>query len=367
MIEHSHVMRIKSLKGSGIIAIAGRHNLREFQSESGSESHINPLKTSLNVILRGAGTAAEIAAEAHRLMEQAKVLPLRTAKKDQWKPVVGLELLFSLPPDSGIAERDYFEISVAWAEKFFEIPILSAVIHFDEAAPHCHLLMLPLFNGRMTGSKLIGDRTRLLAMQADYYAKVGQPYGLAKQKPAKRYSATARRNATEKIASALRRNQNSLNDPAVRDALRDCLAESMPVTLLELLGLELPEPVTPKPKTFAGIMIQNKPEHKVKKYPIGYSETTKNTSANVPENSNILSCVGYSVSPPISAPEIQPEITSTPDDHADDFQRIRDEEIPANFWHDGECRQPVKKTRATSPAIEQTRAQLASLPNRWSA
>ena len=246
--EHTQLLRIKKLTGSGIIAIAARHNLREIQAERGADSHIDPRKSLLNVVLRGAGRAAAVAAEAVRLMEQAKAKPLR---KDA---VYGLEILVSLPPASGIAERDFFTDAVAWSEKFFEIPILSAVIHNDEAAPHCHIVMLPLFDGRMIGSKLVGNRERLTAMQADFHAKVGQGYGLKRGEPAKRYSRAARATAIESVITAWRRTKNSIDDPALRDAIRDDMAEVMPVHLMELFGLDMPEVRTPKPKTFAGIM-----------------------------------------------------------------------------------------------------------------
>ena len=248
-MEHTQVLRIKKLKGGGIIATAARHNLREDQAERGADSHINPRKSSLNVVLRGAGRAADVAAEAVNLMELAQL-----KKPLQKNGVHGLEIIFSLPPDSGIAEVDYFSEAVAWAELFFEIPILIAVIHNDEAAPHCHVVMLPLFDGRMIGSKLVGNRTRLTEMQADFHAKVGQGYGLKRGEPAKRYSRAARATAIESVITAWRRTKNSIDDPALRDALRDDMAEVMPVHLMELFGLDMPEVRTPKPKTFAGIM-----------------------------------------------------------------------------------------------------------------
>lgn len=51
--EHTQLLRIKKLKGGGIIATAARHNLRETQAVRGADSHIDPRKTSLNVVLRG--------------------------------------------------------------------------------------------------------------------------------------------------------------------------------------------------------------------------------------------------------------------------------------------------------------------------
>lgn len=346
-MEHTQVLRIKKLKGSGIIAIAARHNLREIQAEIGADSHIDPSKSSLNVVLRGAGRAADVAAEAVRLMEQAQLKrPL------QKNGVHGLEILFSLPPLSGIVEVDYFSDAVAWAELFFEIPILSAVIHNDEAAPHCHVIMLPLFDGRMIGSALVGNRTRLLSMQADFYAKVGQGYGLKRGEPTKRYSGVARVSAADRVVAALRRTKNSLDDPAIRDALRDAIAETMPVHLMELLGLDMPEVRTPKPKTFTSIMIQNKPERRNKK-PIGNGKGKKPigfaTVISTPKDQT-LSCVGFQF----------PQLPIPPDKAPLQDEYCRESEIgqAANYWDEdrGEFIRPPTKTKPKSAEVDRVRA-----------
>lgn len=341
-MEHTQLLRIKKLKGGGIIAIAARHNLREIQAEIGADTHIDPSKSCLNVVLRGAGSAADVAAEAVRLMEQAKAKPLR---KDA---VRGLEIIFSLPPASGIAEIDFFTASVAWAETFFEIPILSAVIHNDEAAPHLHVILLPLFGGRMLGSALIGNRGRLLAMQADFHAQVGQAYGLKRGTPAKRYSGAARALAADRIVTALRKTKNNLDDPAIRDALREAIAETMPVRLMELLKLDMPEVRTPKPKTFASIMTkQFKPEKPIgfqSKKPIGIDAIV-----SAPKEQS-LSCVGFADStlpvPPDNAP-LQ-----------DEFVRESDTDQAANNWDEtlGEFTRPPTNTTQQSAEIERVRA-----------
>lgn len=249
-MAHVQLLRAKKLTGGGIIAAAARHNLREIQAEKGADSHIDPRRTSQNDILRGAALAGDVAAEATARMEAAKVEQYRKLRKDA---VRGLEIIFSLPPSSGIAERDFFTDAVAWAEGFYELPILSAVIHNDEAAPHCHVIMLPLFNGRMVGSKMMGNRNRLLAMQVDFFEKVGQGYGLARQTPAKHYSGAARMKAAEVVVNDLRKNPKRLDDPAIRDAVRDAIAEN-PMPVMGALGFEMPQAKATKPKTFARIM-----------------------------------------------------------------------------------------------------------------
>jgi len=358
---HVQFLKIKKLTGSNIIAIASRHNLREIQAELGADSHINPLRTSLNVVLRGACAAVDVAADALKLMQDADVLPLRK------NAVVALEIVVSLPPDSGIDERGFFTKSVGWAAQGFETPILSAIIHNDEAAPHCHIIMLPLFDGRMIGHRLMGNRQRLQAMQADFHAKVGQAYGLAKPTPVKRHSASARLNAADRVVRSLQKNPKKLDDPAIRDALRDYLAETMPVNLLALLNLELPEPAAPKKQTFAGIMTKNKPERKIKNTIAnsGSKNTIAFTPEIMPEKVQTLSCVAFPISPPI----IQPAKPSIPDDPDDNYQRIRDTEQTVGYWNElGDfVPQSVTRLRMAGNAITQTRAQIISLQERRSA
>lgn len=347
-MEHAQLLRIKKLKGSGIINIAAGHNLRERQTEIGADTHIDPSKSCLNVVLLGAGRAADVAAEAVRLMEQSEINPLR---KDA---VRGLEIVFSLPRDSGIAEIDFFTASVAWAETFFEIPILSAVNHNDQATPHCHVILLPLFDGRMIGSGLVGSKARLIAMQADFHAKVGQGYGLKRGTPATRYSGAARASAADRIVTALRKTKNSLDDPAIRDALRDAIGETMPVHLMALLKLDMPEVRTPKPKTFAGIMTQNKPERKLRK-PIGNGESVKPIGFDAivsATKERSLSCVGFGVSPLPVPPDVPPDNAHLQDEYT---RELDSEQL--GYWDGerGEFIKPATRTKTRSAELDRVR------------
>ena len=350
--HHIQLLRVKKLTGNGIIAIAARHNLREIQGERGADSHIDPRKSSLNIVLRGAEHSAGVAAEAATLMELAKA-------KRRKNEVLGLEVIFSLPPSSGISELEFFTDAVAWAEGFFEIPILSAAIHHDEAAPHCHIILLPLFDGRMIGNALVGNRARLVAMQADFHDKVGQRYGLKRGEPAKRYSRAARVTAADRMVRALQNARNKLDDPAIRDALRDAIAETMPVNLLALLGLDMPEVKTPKPKTFAGIMTKKfKPE---KHYSVSRRENTIVFAAEISAQKEQTLC---SVVFPKSAPSVQLEEAPL----QDEFIREHETDQAANCWNEerGEFNRKPDRTKPKSAEVERVRQLIhgSGLPGR---
>lgn len=157
-------LRIKKLKGGGIITLAARHNRRVIQEEMGAAGPINPTRSHLNETLKGPSTAADVGQLAKDLMKAAGVGKLR---KDA---VMGLEIVLSLPPGHAIDDRAYFTACADWAASVFGGPqnVLSVDIHRDEAQPHCHILLLPLVDGRMDGSNLIGGKQKLAAMQQDF-------------------------------------------------------------------------------------------------------------------------------------------------------------------------------------------------------
>jgi len=206
-MTHVQFLRIKKLTGKAIIEVAARHNHREILAEMGvtKDSHIDPTRTGLNHVLHGCNTAAGVAREAQTLMSEAGIKAMR---KDA---VRALEIIFSLSPHSPIDHNRFFGDAFQWSGQYFKAPVISAIVHNDEAAPHCHVLLLPLVGGRMIGSDLMGGRARLQAMQADFHVQVGQRHGLARQTAQKRHSATIRRQAIDSAFDVLKVN-SGLND-----------------------------------------------------------------------------------------------------------------------------------------------------------
>ena len=95
--------------------------------------------------------------------------------------VMGIECVFSLPPDHSLDEVAYFTDCTAWAGSYFAgAEILSADIHRDEAAPHRHALILPLVDGRMVGSDLFGGKPKLAFMTKHFHENVASRYGLGR-------------------------------------------------------------------------------------------------------------------------------------------------------------------------------------------
>lgn len=323
-------LRLKKLVGRDIVRVAAKHNLRELQSELGAGSHIDHTRIGLNQILVGADNAAGVAADAERLMQEAGVGNLRR------DAVRGVEIIVSLPASSAIDRETFFSDSLAWVRGFFSVPVLSAVVHLDEAAPHCHVLLLPLVNGRMAGSDLVGNKTRLQAMQTGFFEEVGRRYGLTRPKAQRRLNQATRDKAASMIVTAIQGSPELLDKRDVESALLEVLRRD-PAPLL--MALKLTMPLSEKPvKTFAGIMTKPCSPEK----PIGFRGNAKpiGFALATPVNHQTLSCVGFA---PKSSPSPEPE--SCPDDV---FTRSRDD-LPAEYWDSerGEYRLPAVPSRQT--------------------
>jgi hypothetical protein len=308
-------LNIKTMRGvtsnASVIRVAAMHNLREIVAEFGAraDSHINPARIALNYQLRGPGTAAGVADLAQALLDNAGVQKLRR------DACMALELVFSLPQGSAVDHREYFAAAVAWADGFFNVPILSAAVHLDEPAKHCHVLLLPLVAGRMQGGALAGGPAKIRMMLADFQQQVGQRFGLAHQPRAKRLSKSNRDAAGRMVLDMLKAHPERLNVPAVRDALVAALGQHHE-TLLPLLDLALPAPAKAKGKSFAAIMTAPcKPERPAGKRTSIHVAEPKSidvgpaTATNaVQESSNVYLCVH--VAPP--APAFPPTTSTQP-------------------------------------------------------
>lgn len=234
MANHTHVMRIKTLAGKDIVLIAAKHNLRELATELGADSHIDVTRIKNNIVLSGRNTAAGVAGyEAELLASTEFIRPMRK------NTVRAIEIIFSLPADSIINHRDYFTASTAWASAYYELTVLSSVIHEDEAEPHCHVLLLPAKDGKMQGSKLVGGRQDLAKAHDDFFKRVAEPFGLVRPKREKRLGSIERKKLAECIIKALQSGHSALNQPVVKDALFD-LIQTSPQVLAICLGIESP-------------------------------------------------------------------------------------------------------------------------------
>ena len=241
MMAASHIFRLAKLNGLGKIRDAARHNRRMIQRELGANPNIDPSKMHLNYCLAGAESPEAVLAEAKRLLEEAGIEKLRK------NGVAAVEAVFSLPISSEIDTEEFFRDCLEWSRLHFGCPILSFDVHLDESFPHAHALILPLKNGRMNGSDLVGGKHDLLKHQSEFHRLVGSRHGL--QKPLQRLAGKAKQEIEKKVLDAL------CNDPIIQSSIwgytRDCI-RSDPAPFASLLGIRLSRPK--QVKSFVQIM-----------------------------------------------------------------------------------------------------------------
>lgn len=184
MAESIAFFDLKSIGLSGVygrkpctLLQAARHNLREIQAELGSVGRIDPKRSASNSVLHGPLTAAEVQAQAGALLA-AEGINVGKLRKDHAQAI---EAVFSLPPNAPVSDRAaYFARCLDWITGAMGLPVLSAVVHRDEAAQHLHALMLPVKNRKHVGGKPIAKEPYKL-LKDEFFAKVAGPAGLKRQ------------------------------------------------------------------------------------------------------------------------------------------------------------------------------------------
>ena len=255
---------------------AARHNLREIQTEMGSVGRIDPGRSATNAILAGPTDAAQVQALAVSLLAAAGLNPA-AMRRDH---VQALEFVFSLPPSSGVDPAAYFARCLAWLVQALPLPVLSAVSHADEVAPHLHVLLLPLADGIYAGGKPV-ERPKLLRLRESFFNVVAGPTGLQRE------SAKLRGEPKRWAVAAVLAHCEAMGLPAVNGPLWPVLVAAIerdPTAAVCALGIELS---APKDRT-----TQAEPN------PIGIEGVTMSSTANPigiekrGEKTQSLSCVG---------------------------------------------------------------------------
>ena len=237
----SQLIKLDKLKGDNILLAALKHNKRELQSERGADSHINHERTYLNYSLTGNGDAISIERFAKSQMILAGV------DKPRKNRVMALELIVSLPVDRHLQDTSqFFKDTYDWIKETFKGVILSFDVHLDESAPHAHILILPLVNGRMNGSDIAGGKVQFSNRIKSFHHNVARHYGLSKRD--KLYS-----NKTEKHLLAKEVLKRLETDSAKQSKiwhLIDAVIRNDPLPFADALSITLTQKHVSKSKSF---------------------------------------------------------------------------------------------------------------------
>ena len=166
-------IRIKKLTGAQMVNVAAAHNKRERWSQQSTNSQCSTLEN--NEVVCGPFTAIGVASDARRKILQAGITKIRK------NAVYAIELIATLKSGTGIDEHAFFIDCLSWVAVRFGGPenVLSADIHQDEAEPHMHILVLPLVDGKMRGSDLVGGPGKFRGHRQSFSQDVCQKHGLS--------------------------------------------------------------------------------------------------------------------------------------------------------------------------------------------
>jgi hypothetical protein len=254
MSVEAQFVRLKPLSlkdkrhGADIVRVAARHNTREDQVERGASQSIDVRRMGLNVVLAGPLAADEIVDAVNAAVGGASNLRRNST--------VCVEVLMSLSPGNRVDEVAYWRDCLQWVRDYFDVPVVSAIVHNDEAAPHMHVLMVPIRKGRLIGSELMGGLSELHATRNAFHAAVGAKHGLSKGCDARPLKASLRRAMAPRVLARIKaaaRLSDLLSDPVVSAALLATI-EANPVPLMAAFGVPMPADHQAGERTFAQVM-----------------------------------------------------------------------------------------------------------------
>lgn len=338
----SCILRMQPLnrkRGNQILSTAAKHNRRANKAEVRASPNINSARSHFNETLAGPDTAEGVAALANQMMKDAGIVPRKDA-------VLAIELVFSLPEGHQIDDRAFFIDCTKWAGSRFggEANILSSDIHRDEKHPHCHVLVLPLLNSKLSASKMLGNREQIAATQLNFFEDVASSYGLTK--PTAKLSGTAKKAGAQAVLKRLREISDGAIESSVWSALRDAIEQNPEPFILEL-GIDLADVLATvtamrakKPnRTSTQIMTgtgrhtaEDKNPYRTFDHP--KEETPYRTP--VAKTANVLPCVGRTQKSTFALPTARASGTSLPLPEAQIehlvWKRERDSERPASAF-----------------------------------
>lgn len=240
MEQPSHFFRmgkVQSLNGGLIAAL--KHNKRTLE-ETAPKRAVNVLE---NYALCGDKTPEELYSKTRLLMAESGITKLRK------NAVEAVEIVFSLPSNwTGKDHSNFFLDCMEWTKANFKGWLISFDVHLDEGAPHAHALILPLVDGRMIGSDMVGFKPNLNRLRESYYANVGRYYGLARYENRK-LTRSARQELASKIFDALI--DDSIMTSSLFLVVKELIREK-PERFAEILAIKVPSKLSDK--TFVQIM-----------------------------------------------------------------------------------------------------------------
>ena len=158
---------------------AARHNLRTIAADITFNGAIDTSRSKLNVVLAGPSSAEEVAELAKQHIDEC----CKHKRKLRRDHVQAVEILISLSQDLEGGSETFFQACLEWIQRRFgSLAVLSAIVHFDETKPHMHVLISPIIDGRVNGSRLI-NRQSLIDQKNEFSKDVAEKFNVQLPRP----------------------------------------------------------------------------------------------------------------------------------------------------------------------------------------
>jgi len=241
----SHIIRLAAMKGKSKVLDALKHNKRTLQAERGANGNIDATRSHLNYSLTGSDTPEQIATHAKVQMVKAGI------DKPRSNQVMGVEAVFSLPIDRHAQDTtQFFNDCFEWVKLTFAGELLSFDVHLDESMPHAHAVILPLIDGKMQGSDMMGGRGNLMRLINKFHADVARHHGLSRNE-SNRISAMDKQSLAKLVLTRLK--SDAVMQSSVWACIRDLIVKD-PLPFAQMLSIKLAEKTRAKGKSFVAIM-----------------------------------------------------------------------------------------------------------------
>lgn len=227
----SHIFRLGKIKSEGQLLAALQHNKRTPQSMRHALANVDVTRTQLNYSLANNDTPEQIA-------RYAKVQMLRAGIEKPRKDCVrAVEVLFSLPIDRHQQNtKPFFTSCFNWTQQNFAGELLSFDVHLDESAPHAHALILPLIDGKMQGSDMVGGIGNMNRLRDRFHLDVASHYGLSRS-DSKRLTLSDKQAIEQQVLARLK------GDPAMQSSVWACVRNAIhndPLPYAQMLSINMP-------------------------------------------------------------------------------------------------------------------------------
>ena len=300
---------------------AARHNLRDIQKELGADSHIDAGRICLNEIIAGPCTPAGVNELAQALMAGIGYKPKR---KDHTQ---AHELLFTLASKTQLNTRAFFRFCLDFVVAEFGLEsILSAVVHHDEAAPHLHILLIPIAGGEYVGSSLI-TKPSLAELVEKFRVSAFKAFRVRVEKP---LTGAMRAQVAQTVHEGLK----TMLWPHIHGAVLDAILKAAgrnPASFMAALNIALPE-LNDGGAEFRRIALSTGKGGKTERAwkPYGFEIGREGDGENIDATPCVVSAKeSPSLSPPLPAPPpappaARPPATELPEPQVEDGLEDRD-------------------------------------------